>query len=229
MGGAGAAEARAGEDEPTRQEPVGRSARKRQAIVAAATALFLRNGYQGTSMDEVAARAEVSKQTVYKHFADKEELFRAIVRGVAANSDQVAAELTAAFTATEVRSLDDLAARLTSVARRYLDAVLRPEVLSLRRLVIAEADRFPDLARAYYERAPARGIDVVADALRTYVDRGLLEAQDIRLAAAHFAYLALALAQDKALFTPGEPPADAERDQLSREAARVFVAAYQVR
>jgi TetR/AcrR family transcriptional repressor of mexJK operon len=198
-------------------------------IIGAATALFLRNGYQGTSMDEVATRAGVSKQTVYKHFADKEELFRAIVAGVTGNSDRVVAELTAAFTGTEVRSPNDLVARLTSVARHYLDAVLRSQVLSLRRLVIAEADRFPDLARAYYDRAPSRGIDVIATALRTYVDGGLIAADDLRLAAAHFACLALSIAQDKAMFSPADQPSEAERDYLSREAARVFVAAYQVR
>jgi len=56
-----------------------RSARKRRAIVEAATTVFLRNGYLGTSMDEIAALAGVSKQTVYKHFTDKERLFSQIV------------------------------------------------------------------------------------------------------------------------------------------------------
>ena len=51
----------------------GRSARKRRAIMEAATALFLRDGYRRTSMDQVAADAAVSKQTVYKQFADKEQ------------------------------------------------------------------------------------------------------------------------------------------------------------
>ena len=59
----------------------GRSARKRQAILAAARTLFLRHGYGGTSMDEVAAIAAVSKQTVYKQFADKQRLFAAVITG----------------------------------------------------------------------------------------------------------------------------------------------------
>ncbi|MBV8085816.1 MAG: helix-turn-helix transcriptional regulator, partial [Chloroflexi bacterium] len=63
-------------EEPTRTE------RKRRAIVEAATTLFLRHGYAGTSMDQVAALAGVSKQTVYKQFADKERLFQAVVSGV---------------------------------------------------------------------------------------------------------------------------------------------------
>ena len=56
-------------------EGEGRSARKRRAILDAARTLFLRNGYAGTSMDDVAALAAVSKQTVYKNFADKQRLF----------------------------------------------------------------------------------------------------------------------------------------------------------
>ena len=56
-----------------------RSARKRTAILEAATTVFLRKGYLGTSMDEIAALAAVSKQTVYKHFADKQRLFSEIV------------------------------------------------------------------------------------------------------------------------------------------------------
>src|ERR1700761_3943858 len=73
----------------------GRTARKRRAITAAATALFLRDGYRDTSMDAVAAQAAVSKQTVYKQFADKEQLFRAVVLEVTANSAAIIAALTA--------------------------------------------------------------------------------------------------------------------------------------
>src|ERR1039457_5591327 len=68
--------------------------RKRSAIMAAATALFLRNGYQGTSMDEIAALAAVSKQTVYKNFADKERLFTDIVLGISGRSDEIIRGMT---------------------------------------------------------------------------------------------------------------------------------------
>ena len=60
-------------------QALGRSARKRQTILSAGRDLFLSNGYQGTSVDQIAASAEVSKQTVYKHFGDKHELLLAIV------------------------------------------------------------------------------------------------------------------------------------------------------
>ncbi|WP_195909015.1 TetR/AcrR family transcriptional regulator [Microlunatus sp. Gsoil 973] len=209
--------------------PVGRTPRKRRDIVDAATTLFLRNGYQGTSVDQIAAAASVSKQTVYKQFGDKERLFRAIVDGVAENSRTIADELDAAFTRRAVSSVEDLEQMLAEVARDYLDAVLESRVLSLRRLIIAEADRFPDLARTYYNRAPARGIELIADQLGRFVDAGLLEVDDRRLAAGQFAYLALSIAQDRAMFCPDEQPDDAERDRLSRAAAGVFVAAYRSR
>ncbi len=203
-----------------------RTARKREAIMAAATARFLREGYQGTSMDQVAADAAVSKQTVYKQFADKERLFRAIVLGVTASASAIIAELTAVLPGAAVATRDELRAALTELARRYLDGVLQPPVLALRRLVIAEAERFPDLARAYFEQAPARAIGVLAEALRDYRARGLITASDPELAAAHFAYLTLAIPLDRAQFHPGERPSPAERDRLAAEAVRVFLAAY---
>ena len=65
--------------EPVAIDGSNRSLRKRRAILEAATEVFLRSGYLGTNMDEIAALSEVSKQTVYKHFASKEALFVEIV------------------------------------------------------------------------------------------------------------------------------------------------------
>jgi TetR/AcrR family transcriptional regulator, mexJK operon transcriptional repressor len=208
-------------------EETGRSARKRQVIIEAATALFLRNGYHSTSMDQIAAQAAVSKQTVYKHFADKEQLFSDIVLGVTRNSEAIIQELTSVLRRDGISTAADLHAVLTELSRRYLDAVLQPHVLALRRLVIAEAERFPELAKSYYEQAPARAIDLVAGHLRDFTARGLLRAADPHLAAAHFAYLALGIPQDKAQFCPADPPGPDERDLIASAAVRVFLAAYQ--
>src|SRR5215467_10174446 len=101
-----------------------RSARKRTAIIDAATELFLRHGYLGTSMDQIAAIAAVSKPTVYKHFPDKEQLFTEIVLGTLDRSgDPFRAELTAL---AETNQLEE---DLRHVADRYLATVMQPVVL----------------------------------------------------------------------------------------------------
>lgn len=212
------------EPEPSEPAP-GRTTLKRRQITHAALALFLRNGYGKTSMDQIAADAGVSKQTVYKQFADKETLFREIAYGVTGNSEGILDELTAVVN-VPVGTDDDLREVLQRLARRYLDAVMEPRVLSLRRLIIAEADQFPDLAHHYYELGPMRGLDLVEAALRRWADQGLLAVPDPRLAATQFAYLALGPGQDHALFHPGRTPEAADRTATARAAADVFMAAY---
>jgi AcrR family transcriptional regulator len=199
-----------------------RSARKRRAILDAATEAFLRNGFRGTSMDEIAAAAAVSKQTVYKHFADKQRLFEEIVvTTVDAASDPVQAE---------VRSLQDsgdLEADLRDLARRQLVTVMQPRLLALRRLVIAEAGRFPELGRVFYERGPGRTIAALGDTFGRLAARGMLEIEDPQLAAAHFNWLIMSSPLNEAmLLGREEPPPGAELDRHVRTGVRVFLAAY---
>src|SRR5580700_9518392 len=193
--------------------PGGRSARKRQAIIEAATALFLEQGYQGTSMDDIAATAAVSKQTVYKNFADKQQLFSDIVLGAA---------LPRMLAGT-----DDLEAALKALARRYLATVMQPRLLQMRRLIVAESGRFPDLARAYYERVPEHVMTGLAAQFGDLAGRGLLRIDDPAVAAGHYAFLVLGLALDRAMFLgPGHGMSAAELDRQADEAARAFLAAY---
>jgi TetR/AcrR family transcriptional repressor of mexJK operon len=198
------------------------SARKHKAILDAATALFLAKGYQNTSMDEIAALAAVGKQTVYKHFADKEQLFSEIILGNIAT-----AEGFTGAAADILRNTDDLERDLGEVARRYLATVIQPPVLQLRRLIIGEADRFPELARAYYERVPAHTVTTLGSCFHELSERGLLQADDPALAAGHFAWLVLGQELNKAMFCGyGGPFSASELDHLADAAVRVFLAAY---
>lgn len=155
------------------QEETGRSARKRRAILDAATNIFLKNGYLGTNMDEIAAVSDVSKQTVYKHFSSKEALFVEIVSSMTNQAgDQVHNE------APTLKSASHLADYLTDYAVRQLTVVLTPRVMQLRRLVIGEVARFPDLARVLYERGPQRALTMLSGIFARLAQDGLLVVDD---------------------------------------------------
>jgi TetR/AcrR family transcriptional repressor of mexJK operon len=205
--------------EPTDER---RSARKRRAILDAATAVFLRKGYLGTSMDEVASLAGVSKQTVYKHFADKERLFTEIVAGtVDVVSDPVHDEVL------NLVDSGDLEADLRVLARRQLAMVMQPRVLQLRRLVIGESARFPELGRTFYERGPERTIEALATVFERLVGRGQLAIDDPRLAAAHFNWLVMSIPLNQAMLCgTDEPMSPRELDRFADAGVRAFVAAY---
>ena len=131
----------------------GRSARKRRAILDAATDVFLRDGYAGTSMDTIATVSGVSKQTVYKQFSSKEALFVEIVTRLTWDAGDV---VHAAM--PELGDDDDLEGYLVALARGQLEVVLTPRLMQLRRLVIGEVSHFPELAAVLYEGGPKRAM-----------------------------------------------------------------------
>lgn len=202
-----------------------RSARKRNAILKAARTVFLRNGYLGTSVDEIAALAAVSKQTVYKHFADKERLFTEIViTTVNEASDQVSNE------AFSLQDSGDVEADLRDLARRQLALVIQPRILQLRRLVIGEVARFPQLGRTFYEQGPGRTIAALAATFERLAARGLLQLDDPFLAATHFNWLIMSTPLNRAmLLGDDEPLTPADLDQYADTGVRAFLAAYGTR
>jgi TetR/AcrR family transcriptional repressor of mexJK operon len=200
-----------------------RSARKRRVIVDAATTLFLRHGYLGTSVDQIAAFAGVSKPTVYRFFADKEQLFTAIVMETL---DRAGGPFLAELSRLAETRSGQLADDLRDLARRYLATVTQPAVLQMRRLVIGASHQLPALASAYYERAPEQTLRMLADCFRRLADRGLLRAPDPDQAAAHFAFLVLGRALDKSLFCGDQPFTTEELAAQADAGASAFLAAY---
>lgn len=198
-----------------------RSARKRRAILEAGTTLFLRQGYRGTSMDEIAAIAGVSKQTVYKHFDDKESLFSEIVISTV---EEVAKPVH-----DEVLKLQDngdLEADFRRLARQLLRRVMQPRILQLRRLVIGEAGRFPELGQTFYEQGLGRTIAALATVFERLADRGVLQPGDPLLAAAHFNWLVMSIPLNRAMLLGDEEPPAAELNRYADAGVRAFLAAY---
>lgn len=199
-----------------------RSMRKRESIMAAGQELFLANGYQGTSVDQIAASAEVSKQTVYKHFGDKRELLLTIVTAVVDGTVLPFLGRIASLAETT-----DVQSDLTALGAEYLRSVLAEPVVQLRRLVVSEANKLPELATLYYERAPAQTLCALTDAFARLHKRGMLQADEPRRAAEHFAFLVVGRSIDQALFFGGQTTLagmDVDRDVAA--AVRAFLNAY---
>lgn len=200
-----------------------RVVRTRSAVAQAATTLFLRQGYAGTTMEDIAALAGLSKRTVYNNYADKHALFTGIVRDVLAGAEEFAGGLRGGFSATMSRA--DVRAALHVLGRRLALAIVRREVVALRRLLIGEARAFPDLAREYFERAPAQVIAALATTFRELTRAGLLGAADPRRAAQQFGYLVAGAPLDEAVLT-GRIPAKARLHACAREGVETFLARY---
>src|ERR1700682_4896559 len=198
-----------------------RGARKRAAILEAAQQVFFANGFVGASMDQVAATAAVSKQTVYKHFSDKEALFREVVTNVVQARDS---GLTAECLSAGEGSLDE---RLQSFARSFLKGVMQPDVLKLRRLVIGEVGRFPELGQAFYDLGPKRAVEQLGLALSVLSTRRGLSLEDPNLAAEHLLWLILSIPLNQAMLLGDEVCfTEAALDRYADEGVAAFLRAY---
>ena len=147
-------------------------------ILAAARTLFLNRGYGETSMDAIARHAAVSKATLYSYFDGKDALFAAlIVMECQHLSDQIGA-----------RALDepDIRDALLKVAHDFNNLLCTGDGLTMYRIVVAEAPRFPELGRVFYDSGPTIMIDRIADILHRAADRGLLKVRNPRIAAIQF-------------------------------------------
>jgi len=200
----------------------GNSDKKRKAILKAAMSVFLKSGYLGASMDEIAALAKVSKQTVYKQFSNKESLFVEIVTGMTDTAgDRVHNNVP------QLAENSEISEYLQMYALRQLTVVLTPPMMQLRRLVIGEVSRFPELARILYERGPQRAIATFAKVLEQLAARNLLSTADPNTAASHFNWLVMSAPLNKAMLLGDEAiPGPADLRRHAAECVRVFLAAY---
>ena len=201
-----------------------RSGRKRAAILDAAAELFLDKGFERTGMDDIAVRANVSKQTVYAQFGSKEALFSAMASALtlsAANTIQHGSDV--------LPSPGELERYLVDYATRLLEVVRTPRLMALRRLGIAEATRFPELGRAVHEGGPARSIAALASMFARWHAAGLLHAPDACMAATHFNWLVMGEPVNRVMLLGEDAAPDAaDLGRYAAEAVRVFLAAYGV-
>jgi TetR/AcrR family transcriptional regulator, regulator of autoinduction and epiphytic fitness len=188
---------------------------KRGLIVAAATALFLEQGYDRTSLAQVAERAGVSRATLFKQFATKAALFDAIVTASWSTADE-----------GEPPPAGDLVAGLTTLGRRYAALLRRPQMSDLFRIVIAELPRFPELAQAQFAHGKLPYFDSVAGYLRAEQDAGTVRVDDVELATTQFLGMVSNHVFWPTLLVPGWALADDRVAEVVDEAVRTFAARY---
>jgi AcrR family transcriptional regulator len=157
------------EKSPTRWRR--RKEARTEEILSAALESFAARGFAATRIEDVAARAGISKGTLYLYFAGKEELFKAVVRqALLPNLVRIEA-LAASFEGPSAALLERL---LLTVA-----GVIDSRVGAIPKLVIAEAGNFPDLARFYLDEVVRRGLGLIATILRRGIARGEFRPIDV--------------------------------------------------
>lgn len=191
---------------------------KRAAILEAGTALFLAEGYDGTSLAKVAADAGVSTATLFKRFPTKADLFGAIV------TETWAAERQEATTP----EAGDPRAGLTTIGRDYVALLSRPQMVALFRLVIAEAPRFPELAKDHF----ALGKLPYFESVRTYLQAehaaGTLAIDDPQTATSQFLGMVSNFAFWPRLLLPNWSPSKKATNTAVDEAVATMLARYAV-
>jgi TetR/AcrR family transcriptional repressor of mexJK operon len=204
------------------QNLTSRTSRNRARILAAAETTFLKKGFLGSNMDEIAAAAGVSKQTVYSHFKAKEALFVEVVEtmtggGAAAHQERVSRP-------SPERSAEEY---FFEFATQLLDIVLTPRLMRLRRLVIGEVERFPELGKSLYRRGPESSIQRLSEAIEFFIARGELVSTDARAAARFFNWFVMGgPTSDVMLLGDAAVPKQKEKHYHAAECVRIFLAAY---
>ncbi|MGR3540039.1 MAG: TetR/AcrR family transcriptional regulator [Hasllibacter sp.] len=191
--------------------------RKVAQVVEGARKVFLRDGFEGASVDAIAREAGVSKATLYSYFADKRLLFLHVGQCECARQSEVAEH-----------SIDE-DAPVAEVLRRsgklMMDFITSEFGQRLFRICIAEGERFPALAREFYESGPMVMRGMMIDFLKKAEARGELAIDDHEMAAEQFHELCKANVLPKLIFGMDTPSED-ERAYVIDQAVETFLARY---
>jgi AcrR family transcriptional regulator len=191
---------------------------KRRQIVEGARSVFMARGFDAASMGDIAKAAGVSKGTLYVYFTNKEELFSAIVQ------QECCSHAEGAFKLDE--NDHDVEGALTRIGIEFIKFLCTPEKASSLRIVVAIAERMPEIGKAFYETGPANGISRLANYLETQVKAGVLAIDDCEVAAAQFLDACQSTLFKPVLFNFGPPPPPERVNHVVGIAVRTFLAAY---
>lgn len=193
----------------------GRPKRRRETLLRAAAEVFFEQGYAATSIDAIIERAGGSKRNIYNEFGNKQGLFSAIVRETA---DKVLSTLV-----IEEIEERDLRETLAAFGRHLMRVYMSPTLIGIYRIAVTEANRFPDLAKSFYEQGPARGTSRLAEILEVANERSEIRTDDCLRAAGHFVSMIRDNLHLQVVLGLRPAPSDEEVQEAVGSAVEVFL------
>lgn len=192
--------------------------RKFDQVLEGARTVFMRDGFERASVDDIAREAGVSKATLYAYFPDKRILFMEIASTECRRQAEEAVSQID-FNAPVAQILRLAAAKIIG----FMQSEFGRRIF---RIAVAESESFPALAEQFYHSGPQLVKERIAAGLRCGVERGELVIDDIPLAASQFAQLCKVDLQDRLLFTADASVSPAEEARLIEAAVTMFLARY---
>lgn len=188
---------------------------KPQTILKAAKALFLKHGYSETTMDDIAKKAGLTKQTVYSYYRNKDVLFQVMILSLCERKTPADSQYIPDNVPFETL--------MVNIGAKLLDLITSAEVLATTRLVIAESERHPKVAKAYYESGTQQIVHSISEFLKVMNKRGVTAIPNTESAASYF--LAMLKGQHYVRMILRVKPASSEAAKLAhvKECVRIFI------
>lgn len=198
--------------------PIVRKGRKFGQVLEGARVVFMSDGFEGASVDDIARQAGVSKATLYSYFPDKRLLFMEVANQECARQSKSAVDNI------------DMSAQprdvLAQVGRHFLRFLTSKFGQQVFRICVAESDRFPEIGRAFYQSGPVRMRAEMGAYFSESIARGELKIDDLTLAADQFCELCKADIWPRLIFGVIDSVSEADIDRVVDSAVETFMARY---
>ena len=195
--------------------------RKWDQVLDGARTVFMRDGFEGASVDDIVREAGVSKATLYSYFPDKRLLFLEVAKSECKAQSDAAIE--------RIEATGDLREAMKEAAVRMISFFMSDVGMQVYRIVVGESQRFPEIGREFYDSGPAMVRKILVRFLQKGIDEGRLKIDDVDLAADQFPELCKAGLHLQMVLGLRDRPSPEEIARVVDGAVDLFLCKYEVR